>query len=333
MRSVEMGPPVLSRIAESLFWVGRYLERAEDTSRLLDVEIHHMLEDSTMPGSRAATTLLTVMGLPTQPGHVSDIGEVTDLLAFSGSQPSSVISSLRGARENARGIRESISSELWECLNATIVGLEARVGAPGAVGPHGFFRFAFFVRERVALAVGIADATMSRDDGWRFLLLGRGIERADMTARLLAARMKDAHTSSDWVTTLRSCSAYEAYLRYFRGSITAANALEFLILARDFPRSIHFSLASAESCLAELEQSRGRVGLPGEAERIIGSTRAALGFLTTAELVGDLPNHLLAVQRSCSEATSAIASRYFQREATLPWRREGLPGHVAMGAL
>jgi uncharacterized alpha-E superfamily protein len=196
---------MLSRIAESLFWIGRYLERAEDTARLLDVHIHQLLENSLSSNSRESTRVLSVMGITESDEQSVDLSEVTALLAFSSKQPSSIVSSLRGARENARGIRESISSELWECLNATIVAIDGRVASTVPIGPHEFFRFALYVRERVAIAVGIADATMSRDDGWRFMILGRSIERADMTARLLLARVNSAQRPSDWVTTLRSC--------------------------------------------------------------------------------------------------------------------------------
>ena len=313
---------MLSRIAESLFWIGRYLERAEDTARLLDVQIHQLLEDPTDAESIAPATLLSVMGVLAPADRSLDLGEVTALLAFSSNQASSIVSSLRGARENARGIRESLSSEFWECLNATMVALNARVATAQAIGPHEFFRFALFVRERVAIAAGIADATMSRDDGWRFLVLGRSIERVDMTARLLAAQLNDPRGISDWATTLRACSAYEAYLRTYRGEMSASNALEFLILDRYFPRSIYFSLAEAEKCLAELERRESRSGAGDEAQRIIGRARAVLGYRTVDEIVREVSTLLASLQESCSEASGAIATHYFQRDATLAWRTD-----------
>ncbi len=265
---------MLSRIAESLFWIGRYLERAEDTARLLDVQIHQHLEDPTLDEWAVSTTLLSVMGVSTPEGQEVELGRVTALLALSPDQPSSIASSLRGARENARGIRESLSSEFWECLNATIVALDARIATVELIGPHEFFGFSLFVRERVAIAAGIADATMYRDDGWQFLVLGRTIERADMTARLLSARLNDPRGEPDWPTTLRACSAYEAYLRTYRGAMSAANALEFLILDRYFPRSIYYARATAENCLGLLEPEVGRAGLGDEPRRIIGRVSA-----------------------------------------------------------
>lgn len=316
---------MLSRIAESLFWIGRYLERAEDTARLLDVQINQLLEGANVPEAMVNATLLSVMGVEAPPGEELDLGKVTALLALSSVQPSSIASSLRGARENARGIRESLSSEFWECLNATMVALDARIATAQVLGPHEFFRFALFVRERVAIAAGIADATMSRDDGWHFLVLGRSIERVDMTARLLAAQLNDPRGEPDWPTTLRACSAYEAYLRTYRGAMSAANALEFLVLDRFFPRSIYFALMTAEGALGELEPQRSRTGAGDEAKRIVGQARTLLGYRTVEEILRQVPTHLVSVQAACSAASAAIASSYFQRDATLAWRSEAPP--------
>jgi uncharacterized alpha-E superfamily protein len=251
-----------------------------------------------------------------------DLGHVTALLAFDTTQPSSIVSSLVGARDNARGIRETISSELWECLNATYVGLDQRVATARAIGPHAFFRFAKYVKDRVAIAAGIADATMSRDDGWRFLVLGRSLERVDMTARLLSVRLSLPESMSDWVTTLRCCSAHEAYLRTYHGAVDAARATEFLLLDRLFPRSAYFALSSAEACLVELDPDRGRLGPDDEARRILGRARAALEYRDIRELLDELPEHLASLQRSCSEATFAVARRFFHNEPEHEWRPE-----------
>ena len=330
---------MLSRIAESLFWVGRYLERAEDTARILDVQIHQLLEGATEDETLASRVLRSVMGVSGDGaaadgdgaaasgergdhGPDLDLSQVTALLAFDTTQPSSIVSSLVGARENARGVRETISSELWECLNATYVALDQRVATARAIGPHAFFRFAKFVKERVALGNGIAEATMSRDDGWHFLVLGRSLERADMTARLLGVRLNLPESAADWVTTLRCCSAHEAYLRTYRGSVDAAHATEFLLLDRLFPRSAYFALATAEDCLSALGTDRGRLASGDEARRILGRARSALEHRQIDELLDELPVHLSELQRSCSQATLAVAERFFHREVELEWRPE-----------
>ena len=125
---------VLSRIAESLFWTGRYLERAEDTARLLDVQINQLLEGANIAEATVANTLLSVMGAPATLAKNPSLAQVTAALSVAREEPSSIYSSLRGAREDARSIRESISSELWECLNGTMVALDARVQSGGRDG-------------------------------------------------------------------------------------------------------------------------------------------------------------------------------------------------------
>ena len=137
---------MLSRIAESLFWVGRYLERADDTARLLDVEIAPDAGRTAPDDLALCHSVLSVMGLPAPEGWRLNFNLVTRWLAFDSGQPSSIVSSLANARENARGVRESIPSELWECLNATIVTLGQRDCRGQAAGPRAYFRFARYVR-------------------------------------------------------------------------------------------------------------------------------------------------------------------------------------------
>src|SRR4051812_5549902 len=209
---------MLSRIAESLFWIGRYLERADDTARILDVHLQMLLEDPFIDEHSACVALLSVMGViegaeqiaPEDVGNV-DRNTVLERLAYDRSNPSSIVGSLAAARENARRARETVSSQMWEYINTTWIGINpARRRATTA---HQFFQW---VTERATLVAGIADSTMSRDDAWRFLVLGRSIERADMTARLVATSEIRGQTPA-WTTLLRSCGAYESYVRTYRG--------------------------------------------------------------------------------------------------------------------
>ncbi|MGH9121182.1 MAG: alpha-E domain-containing protein, partial [Acidimicrobiales bacterium] len=209
---------MLSRIAEALYWMGRYMERAEDTARILDVHVHHTLEDAYVDSVRACRAVLQVMGVAA-PEATLDAASVSRVLAFDRAQASSITSVLIAARENARGVREVISAELWEALNATYNALDAQVSSARNLGTHAFFRW---VKERAAVVSGLADSTMSRDDGWRFLVLGRSVERVDMTARLLSVRFADPGSSPEWVTTLRCCSAHEAYLRTYHRAVDAS---------------------------------------------------------------------------------------------------------------
>src|SRR5207237_817554 len=156
-----------------------------------------------------------------------DSSLVTSVLAYDRDNPGSIAGALTQAWTNARGAREAISSEMWECLNTTHGALAGRVRIASAQSPHAFFDW---VKERSAILAGFADSTLSRDDGWRFLLIGRSLERADMTARLLSARYGESWGQAGWVTTLRSCSAYEAYLRTYQRAVDASLAAEFLVL-------------------------------------------------------------------------------------------------------
>jgi uncharacterized alpha-E superfamily protein len=313
---------VLSRIAEALFWIGRYLERAEDTARMLDVQLARLLDDPTSDEWVAAAELLSVMGV-VPAGEQPGAGEVAAMLAFDRAEPSSIASSLVGARENARAIRETISSELWECLNATYLSLDQRAATAQAIGPRAFFRFARFVKDRVAMAAGIAEGTMSRDDSWRFLVLGRSLERADMTARLLGVRLGMAASVADAVAVLRSCSAFEAYLRSYGASVDPGRVAEFLLIDRLFPRSAYSALSSAESCIAELGPGDTRLGSADEARRILGRTRADLEYRHVRDRLEELPVLLDSLQVACSEASAAVTARFFHRTAAQAWRAEG----------
>src|SRR5688500_755263 len=210
---------MLSRIAEALFWIGRYVERADDTARILDVHYHLLLEDPWIEEESACRALLEVMGVGD--GVTSPTGRtVNEILAYDEASPAAIAGAMKNARENARGVREAISSEMWECLNATWLALRERRVLAGA-SPSLFFRF---VKERAAFFVGVTDSTMSRDESWRFLTLGRALERIDMTCRLLSARWTDAAGAAGWVTTLRCCSAHEAYLRTYRRAVDTSLA-------------------------------------------------------------------------------------------------------------
>src|SRR5690242_4492046 len=176
---------MLSRVAEALFWIGRYVERAEDTARLLDVHFHEVLEDPSVDEAAACATLLTVMGIPDDTARrYRDNRAVLELLGYDAGMPNSIVGALVAAWRNARGAREALSADIWECLNSTHNSLPTRVAAARDFGPAPFFSY---VRERAATFAGYAEASMSRDDSYDVFVLGRSLERVDMTARLLGA--------------------------------------------------------------------------------------------------------------------------------------------------
>jgi uncharacterized alpha-E superfamily protein len=310
---------VLSRAAEALFWIGRYAERAEDTARLLDVHFHQIIVDPSVDEAETCRVVATVMGLHDRAPE--SVRGVLDLLAFDQDNPSSIAGALSAARENARGVREALSGEIWECLNATHLELPRRVSAARQFGPAPFFSY---VRQRAAMLSGYVASTISRDAGYDFLALGRSLERADMTARLLAAAVGTPYRGDDWVTTLQACSAHEAYLRTYQRGIESRLALEFLLLDRLFPRSVLHALSAGEEALARLDPGPGRAGRGrgDEARRLIGRARTDLEFLPLDRLLEGLPERLHGIQRNMSDVSEAVADRYFTSSAVVGWTLE-----------
>ncbi|MCU1599233.1 MAG: hypothetical protein QOK08_1437 [Actinomycetota bacterium] len=316
-REVVGGAQLLSRIAESLFWIGRYIERSDGTARILDVHLQLLLEDPWIEEDLACRSLLSVMGAEMPPeDDVLSRADVLNILAVDRTQPASIAYSLNAARENARRAREVISTELWEVLNTT------RARMPRKVSSDKVHEFFGWVRERSALAVGIIESATSRDEAWLFFTLGRSIERADMTARLLATRSLTEASGPSWTTILRSVGAYEAYLRTYRGVPSARNAAEFLLLDRLFPRSILFSVSRAEQCMRDIEPRADRVGVSDQALRLLGQIRSELEFRPIAEILDDLTKHMDNVQHATSAASEAIRQRYFPTNAAPNWVRE-----------
>ncbi|MGA8846252.1 MAG: alpha-E domain-containing protein [Nocardioides sp.] len=309
---------MLSRIAESMFWIGRYVERAEDTARILDVQTQVLLEDPTLDETEVCHGLLSIMGVEDAPESV-DLAYVLNILAYDPTSPVSIAAAIGAARESARRARETLSVPLWEVINTANRDIVS--GQFGARRAPGVFQW---VRERAALINGTADATMTRDEGWQFLVLGRCVERADMTSRLVATASITAGTTSvQWASTLRACGAYEAFLRTYRGQETERAAAEFLLLDRLFPRSVVFSLNRAERCLDNLESSGQRAGFQNDAQRLLGRTRAELEYRSLSDVLVDLPTEMERLQRTCAMATEAVTRRFFAGSEALAWHGTG----------
>lgn len=318
---------MLARNAESLYWTGRYVERADDTARILDVGVHQLLEDATVDPDRASRTLLGVLGIRPPAGTELDVWSLTELVGYDADNPASIVTSLTAARENARGAREVISSEMWMCLNATYNALADQQRYARLVGPHEFLSY---VEDRAAMFAGLADSTMSRDDGWRFLVLGRSIERVDMTVRLLLSRVGERPSSPGWLTVLRASGAHDAYLRTYRGTLDAARVVQFLLLDRTFPRSVFATLRTAEGCLELLDRRpTARIGAKTEALRLLGRARSELEFLVTDELLEDLPTLLVSLQDACREAGEAATEQYFRAVGWVAWHESTVDGDLS----
>ena len=172
---------MLSRIAESMFWIGRYVERAEDTARILDVQTQLILEDPGVDEETTCRSLRSIMGVDCDKDAQIDTAEVMRVLAYDTSSTASIAATMAAARESARRARKTLSTSMWEAMNTTYRAIGS--GHFRSMRPPVAFRW---VRDRAAQINGIAEATMTRDEGYQFLVLGRSIERADMTSRLVA---------------------------------------------------------------------------------------------------------------------------------------------------
>ncbi len=302
------GDPVLSRIAEALYWTGRYAERAEDTARLLDVAQRAALEGSDLGTS---TTLAAVLGGPVVTGSRQDILAHYGLDRLS---PQSIASCVRAARENARQIRDALPSEMWESLNTWhLSGSAASRSDLSGAGAHGFLAG---MRTRAYTYTGCAEATMLRTEGWSWLMAGRWLERLSFTTRVLAVRAPTLEEERPgggpygWAVLLRALSAYEAYRTTYRAVISPERVVELLLLDPDFPRS-------ARSCAMRLEEALVVVAdehVDGTARRLGGRLHGMLGFGSVDEVIAEgLGRYLDRVAQLTGAVHDALTDEPFAR--------------------
>jgi uncharacterized alpha-E superfamily protein len=287
---------VLSRTADHVYWLGRYAERAENLARTLDVQYRLSLlpRDSAAEvlGWQCAMDILSQHdGYTARFGDALETHRVIDYLAFDRDNPSSILMCLRAARENARAVRGTISSEMWETFNSTW--LEARANAPMRFSARNVAEFIEWVKYRAHLARGVVLGSMLRDEGYHFMQLGTFLERADGVGRLLLIRLAcdtapdgsgDAPVTHDylpWTILLRALSAYEIFRRVSRDSVTPMHVVEFAAFHPDVPRSLLRSAALIYENLAAVSNTQS-----GETERRAGVMHAMLRF-GTAETLGE----------------------------------------------
>ncbi len=307
---------MLSRIAESMFWIGRYVERAEDTARLLQTHLRLLIENSAAGEVDACRNLLALMSVDEL--EAPDRHDMLRLLAWEARSSNSIYFCWASARDNARRAREVIPLELWESINSTWRQLPA--GPVQAAGAHNFLDWA---RQRSALFNGIARGTMVRDDGWQFMSLGRALEQVDMTSRLAASASLSAG-STQWPSVLRGAGGHDAFLRTYRGLHTDRSAAEFLILDPRFPRSIMHGLVAASDCLRKIVQRNSSAAQPSAViERALGQLRARLEYADLDDLLANLDREMGVVQDVSAEVTAGIASTYFAAEDAKAWITEG----------
>jgi uncharacterized alpha-E superfamily protein len=306
---------MLSRIAESLFWIGRYVQRADDTARLLQTHLRLLAEATSLSESDSCRNLLALMSIDSVEQPTQD--DLLRILGYDAREPSSIFACWAAARDNARRAREVIPSEVWQCINTTWHGLPG--GHLPILQAHGFLDWA---RERSALFSGLSRGTMVRDAGWQFLLLGRSLEQADMTSRMVASAALPRGTTQ-WPSVLRGAGGYDAFLRTYRGMHSDEEAAEFLITDGRFPRSIMHGLVAASSCLRTIIRSNPSAEPAEAAQRALGKLRAHLEYTPVAEMVSALHVEMIAVQDVCAEATDIVARTFFAAADPRAWITEG----------
>lgn len=283
---------MLSRVADSMFWMSRNIERAENIGRFVDVNLQLSLDlgDSHREQWGPLVAVTGDQALFQERYGQADRESVMRFLTFDATYPNSIVSCLASARENARIIRENISTSMWEEINKFHLMLnDDGVVERAEASPMEFYGA---IRRASQLLLGLTDNTMSHDEGWHFARLGRLIERADKTTRILDVRyflllpaVTDVGTPLDvvqWSALLHSASALDMY-RARHGRLVPRRVAEFLLLDPDFPRAVRFCIEEAEQSLRAITGSpRGRVH--NAAEKRLGRLRAELDYMSIEDV-------------------------------------------------
>jgi uncharacterized alpha-E superfamily protein len=326
---------MLSRVADSIYWMSRYVERAENVARFVDVNLNLML-DAPSGADQQWQPVVNITGdhadfdkryeEPTQ--H-----NVAQFLTFDRDNPNSIISCLRAARENARSVREVISSEMWLQLNSFYLMVNSAASSGKLVdSPHEFFSE---VKLASHLFQGVTDATMTHGEGWHFCRLGRKLERADKTSRILDVKYfillrsaADVGTPFDdvqWAAVLRSASAFEMY-RKRHGRISPKSIVEFLLLDTEFPRAIRFCLnAARDSFHAITGTPIGTYRKPPE--KLLGQLCSDLAYANVDDAISEgLHEYLDTLQTKMNLVSAGIYETLFARR--IPESRRALKARI-----
>jgi uncharacterized alpha-E superfamily protein len=306
---------MLSRTAEHLYWMARYLERAETIAAMLEAEQQlAMLPRPSEAVDRSRRATLVALGaheaFDARSTHASD--DALEFLAFDREYGGSIVSCISRARENARAVRGAVASETWESINATWLELRVLERRKGSERGRQLFDF---VRQRAHMIRGVTVVAMLRDEAFHFMRIGSFLERADGTARLLDARSA-GEDALEWTVLLRTLSAFEAYRRLFRGPVTQQRVAEMFILRQDVPRSLR-------RCLLEVREHLKAVGngQSAQTERMVGSLQAQLEFGLAEELGPErLPDYLTAKIEQLRQIGEGI-TRDFLRAGPMPAAR------------
>jgi len=314
---------MLSRVAESLYWLGRYIERAENNSRILDVNLQLTLDmdhgdhDERRDWQPILATLED-QTLFNKHYPVITADGVCEFVTFAKENPHSIISAVARARENARTVREYISSEMWERINSLYLWLNSvaarQLFAASAID---FYRQVVDYSHQFH---GTTDATLTHGEGWNFLQFGKFLERTDSVSRILDLKYHILLPSGEkvggnvdalqWIAVLKSCSAFEAYRKLHTGNVTPASVAEFIILHDSFPRSIRFCVSGLVQALHALSGC-DLAHFSNEAERLAGRLCMDLNYVTINDIFQTgMHQYLDRIQLRLIEISSAMYKDY-----------------------
>jgi uncharacterized alpha-E superfamily protein len=306
---------MLSRVAESLYWMSRYLERAENTARLLDVHLNLNMELTPSAGQRRYEDVLGALQVNF---FESQLPSPTDLTLDS-LIAESISSSIGAARENARQIREQISSEMFEQINKLYLYIRSRPTQDRfAIEPNFVFGR---VKDGVHLFTGITDSTMTHGQGWQWIRAGRYLERANLVVGLLSNHLRhlldesetDPQHYSELLGLLKSCTAWEAYCKVNGAELTNLQVAEFLLLSREFPHSLAFSVQEMSKSLEALAQTTGMTAQV-QLESKVGKLLSQLRYTSISELFEQSPIQFFQqVQSDMASVNNRLYQVYFSQ--------------------
>ena len=309
---------MLSRVADSLYWMSRYLERAENTVRLLDVTMSLMLDTGDAGVEVRWQRMAAALGKREGMEWDGNVEAMARRLIFDQLEPASVIYCLSVARENARQVREEISTEQWQRLNR----LFHHIHSPSAETQFSsnMSEMLSSIVDGIHLFQGVGDSTMIHGQGWQFIRLGRALERAYATATLLEVYQPELlhthereHTGYPYlelVGLLRCCTAFEAYCQVYTADLTPGRILEFLVLNRDFPHAIRYSVDTTRNAIESIQRTGGRRS-PDQLNAGIGRLHAMLGYTTVDEILARDPAMFLHDIREQCLRIPGLIYRYY----------------------
>jgi len=301
---------MLSRVADSLYWMSRYFERADHCARVVEANYNLMLNPSRP--SREQRWHQIIASLGAKPDISSDPQTMITRLIGESRNRASIVCCVTSARENASQVREQISSEMWEHLNQLYHEV-AQIGVRNEVATEPLRLLAAF-RQGVYRFHGVTDTTMNHGEGWHFIQLGKHMERACGLSLLLDSHFAGNADSDDfdWVGLLSSCSAFEAYCKVYTADLKPDRVAEFLLLDAEFPFSIRYSADQMHGTLHSLANiSSARK--TSHIERVIGKLRASLAYISIDEIIArGLHEYLASIIDQCNSLHYAVHQFYIE---------------------